>query len=249
MTLDFLTLLRRCRCFGKLCLSLLLLLLCVCFGFGNKVSRSRRLSSTRARARLLNRRGSLLFCVLRLLSASFLRRKRTPQPGGTLSFQCPGCGSSSGCDSPWLLGERGTPLAPGSLGRPRRQTPKDDEAPPRLTEKSGRARARSRRAPGAQPARSSARERRVFAACNPARLRGVQPGTSSRRATGTSSRRATGTSPRRAFCAVRRTQTRARARDLERVITTLRLSVRLRARFAASRIISFLDRSISDSGC
>ena len=45
-------------------------------------------------------------------------------------------GSSSGCDSPWLLGETGTPLAPSGLGRPRRQTPDNYEAPPASTEKS-----------------------------------------------------------------------------------------------------------------
>ena len=69
---------------------------------------------------------------------------------------------------------------------------------------------------GVQPARLAARNRHVL-------------------------RRATGTSLRRVFCAVRRTPTRARARDLERVITTLRLSVRLRARFAISRRVSLLN--------
>ena len=38
------------------------------------------------------------------------------------------------------------------------------------------------------------------------------------------------------------------ARDQHRVITTLRLSVRLRARFAISYLVSYLDRSVSDSG-
>ena len=76
------------------------------------------------------------------------------------------CGSSSGCDSLWLLGERGTPLAPGGLGRPRRQTPKDDEAPPRYNGKERPARARRRRAPGAHPRATRRANRHVPAACN-----------------------------------------------------------------------------------
>ena len=39
------------------------------------------------------------------------------------NFLRPGFGSSAGCFSPWLPGERGTPLAPGGLGRRRRQPP------------------------------------------------------------------------------------------------------------------------------
>ena len=107
---------------------------------------------------------------------------------------------------------------------------------------------------GVQPARSRGVQPARLAACNRHVLR---------RATGTSCgvqparlaacnrhvlRRATGTSLRRAICAVRCTQMRARARDLERVITALRLPVRLRARFAISRSFSFLNLSVSDSG-
>ena len=120
-------------------------------------------------------------------------------------------GSSCGCDSPWLLGGRGTPLAPGGLGRPRRQTPKDDEAPLRHNGKERPVRAqtaRTRRIPprATYPARNlGVRTRRTTCA-----FPGVRTGTSPRRATGTSPRRATGTSQLRATSAVRRTATRAR---------------------------------------
>ena len=158
-------------------------------------------------------------------------------------------GSSSGCHSSWLLGERGAPLAPVGLGRPRRQTPKDDEAPPRHNGKERPARARRRRSrrtpprasrransacargaqPSCSPARELARPRGVQPACpcgvQPARPCGVQPAPSG--------------APRRM---------QERAAKSEYVITTLRLSVRLRARFAISRLASYLDRSVSDSG-
>ena len=39
------------------------------------------------------------------------------------NFDAPGFGSSAGCYSPWLPGERGTPLAPGGLGRLHCQPP------------------------------------------------------------------------------------------------------------------------------
>ena len=168
-----------------------------------------------------------------------------------------------------LLGLRGTPLTPGGLGRPRSQTPKGYEAPPASPKKSGRC--------GAQPARSPACERHLPVACTrvPAECTRHVPAACTRhvpamcnrhvlrRATSMSCgvqparlaacsrhvlRRATGTSLRRAICAVRRTQTRARARDLERVIATLRLSARLRAKFAISRSVSFFNLSVFDSG-
>ena len=150
---------------------------CVCFGFGNKVSRSRRLPSTRARTRLSNRRVSLLFCAS-LPFCFFPEKKENSQPGGTFSCHRPGRGSSAGCYSPWLPEERGMPLAPGGLGRPHRQPPDNFEAPPASTEKSGRARARTRRATGTssdvQPARFAACNRHVYRRATGA-SRGAQP--------------------------------------------------------------------------
>ena len=104
----------------------------------------------------------------------------------------------------------------------------------------------------------------------PAHVRGVQPARLPacnrhllRRATGTSRgvqparlparnrrvlRRATGTSLRRAICAVRRTPTRARTRDLARVIATLGFSVRPRARFVIWRSCIFLGYAFFEKG-
>ena len=107
--------------------------------------------------------------MLCFLSASFLRRKRTSQPGATLAFHRPGCGSSSGCDSPWLLGGGGRPSPRGGLGRPRCQTPRTTRQRPVTTENSGR----PARAHGAHSAHTTARY--------PAHNLGVRTG----RATGT----------------------------------------------------------------
>ena len=52
----------------------------MCFGFGNKVSRNRRLPSTRARARLSNRRVSILFCVLCFLKRELTARRNFKPP-------------------------------------------------------------------------------------------------------------------------------------------------------------------------
>ena len=99
----------------------------------------------------------------------------------------PGFGSSAGCFYPWLPGERGTPIAPGGLGRRRRQPPPSfrrtttsrRRPPPR--KRNGRACARTRRASGT----SSARARGAHVARLPARNRRV-----SRRAERRVSRRA-----------------------------------------------------------
>ena len=78
-------------------------------------------------------------------------------------------GSSSGCDSSWLLEERGTPLAPGGLGRPCRLTPRTTRQRLVSTEKSGR----PARADGTLPtpgahhrALHGAKTRRARVACN-----------------------------------------------------------------------------------
>ena len=148
-------------------------------------------------------------------------------------------GSSSGCDSPWQLGQRGTPLAPGGLGRPRHQTPKEDEAPPRHNGKERPTHTRKRRAPGAHlRALPGAQTRRAHAARN---LRA--PRHANRHVPAACNRHVP------AACNQRRSAHRDVCKGAEeRVITTLRLSVRLRARFAISPLASYLDRSVSDSG-
>ena len=99
-----------------------------------------------------------------------------------------GFGLSAGCYSPWLPEERGTPLAPGGLGRPPRRQPPASSASQQLR---GSARFHGKRtdgparARGAQPARLPACRRRVFSARNWRVLR---------RATG-AFRRTTGGSP------------------------------------------------------
>ena len=163
-------------------------------------------------------------------------------------------GSSSRCDSPWLLRERQAPLASSGLRRPRRQTP-DDEAAPRHHGNEQPARAHmacSRRTParatrransacarGALPARSPAREPARPRGVQPTRLRGMQPA----RPRGVRPARSSGVQP-----APSGAPRRARTRDLQRLITTHRLSIRLRTKFAISRLASYLDRSVSNSG-
>ena len=109
---------------------------------------------------------SRFFFVLRFLFCFFSEKKENSQPGGTFSCHRPGCGSSAGCYSPWLPGEREPPLALGGLESPHRQPPDNFEAPPASTEKSGRARACTRRAigtsSGVQPARLPACNRHIF---------------------------------------------------------------------------------------
>ena len=91
---------------------------------------------------------------------------------------------------------------------------------------------------GAQTAHFAKRNQRVSRRANDA-SRGAQLA---------SLQRATVTFLQCAFCAVQRSPTRARARDIERLISTLRLSVRPRARFENSRSVSILNRSVSESG-
>ena len=79
-------------------------------------------------------------------------------------------GSSAGCYSPWLPGERGTPLAPGGLGRRRRQPPSGPAG--QLLRGSARLHGKRTdgpaRARGAQTARLPACRWRVFRRANSA---------------------------------------------------------------------------------
>ena len=148
----------------------------------------------------MNRRSSLLFCVLRFLFASFLRGKKE-NPTARRNFNLPP-------PRLWLKlwvrlpvaarGRWGRPSPPGGLGRPRRQTPRTTRQRPVATENRGRAArtrgalpahttaryparklgVRTRRATGALPGartHSSAREPARLRGVQPAHLRGVQP--------------------------------------------------------------------------
>ena len=122
----------------------------------------------------------LLFAFSGLLIRRAYRPKQdSTKHGSAATLVRPGFGSSPGCYSPWLPGERGTPLAPGGLGRPHRQPPAGS-AGQRLRgsaclhgkERTGPHahaacnRRVSRRAPGAScgalPAHFAARNRRVL---------------------------------------------------------------------------------------
>ena len=128
---------------------MLLLLWCWAFAWALKDSSLSLVTRARSEAclRLLNRRVSLLCALLSV-------KRPNSQPGGTLSCYRPGCGSSAGCISLRLLGEGGTPPAPGGLGRLRRQPPLGP----------GRTPTTARRRPPAAKTRTGRRARSVHAA-------------------------------------------------------------------------------------
>ena len=147
----------------------------VCFGFGDKVSRSRRLPSTRARLTLEPTRLATLLCAS--LPFCFFSGKQENLTARR-NFSLP---------PPWLWlklwvrlhvaarGRGGTPLAPRRPGETAPSDTKNDEAAPSRHGKqrpAGARTARTRRTPpratrransacarGAQPARFPARER------------------------------------------------------------------------------------------
>ena len=66
---------------------------------------------------------SFCFCFLRLQTRRAYRPKQASTKQGSATTVRPGFGSSAGCFTLRLPGEGGTPLAPGGLGRRRRQPP------------------------------------------------------------------------------------------------------------------------------
>ena len=196
----------------------------MCFGFGNKVSRSRRLPSTRARLTLEPTRPATLLCASLPFCFFFLRRRRTSQLGGTLTFHRPGCGSSSGCDSSWLLGGEGDASRPQAAwgDAPSDRTTRQR---PATTENSGR----PALAHGAHSAHTTARY--------PARKLGVR------------SRRTTGALPgarARTPARVNRHVSVACNRHVSAACNRCRLAHHDACK--STQLASYLDRSVSDSG-
>ena len=108
----------------KLYLSLLLPFLCICFGFGNKVSRSRRLPSTRARLTLEPTRLATLLCAS-LPFCFFSKKKENLTARRNFNLPPPRLWLKLWVRLPVAArGRGGRPSPPGGLGRPHRQTPR-----------------------------------------------------------------------------------------------------------------------------
>ena len=103
------------------------------------------------------------------ISRAYRPKQESTKHGSAATLTRPGFVSSAGCYSPWLPGERGTPLAPGGLGRGRTVS-----HPPALPANNFEAPPLSTKKERTDPRAHAACNRRVFRRTNSA-SRDAQP--------------------------------------------------------------------------